>query len=771
MICYICYLSERRHEGECAEYHLSGLPPSPNPHGGPARPQGEGEATRHNVVMSAGISVAVPTPDPSVICYLLSAICVTHSRVPLGAGRRSPHTTTTCLRTHQVVESAPTPVPVLYGFRGGRRAMSSIWCDAVSPTDAVIQPSTRFMNWHEPQQFDRSAISPTHNVTINDAALAASAYVNTAVAQWQPRHSDMHIVVLGTSVSVGCGSRAPALTCDPSMSWARHAGQWLDGLMSGSGLRTHLHLFGKNSVTPTYFLQCLDSKVRRDTALVLLELQPVVSELTVQEVDAVAAALRRVAPRAVIAFVGWPTSQQARNTTRLDDALNASAARSGFDALLISHLMATGGYRGHLKAYYGDHVHPNSRGHGLMGEVRLWLRACLPAILAALPYSTGHTPALLACTADETAKDVLIDIALAASVRACTHTQAVARFIAWRLRAAVCSSQSTAREVTRGTSRAWGTLMSTEEGAGTDSSADADDDQSPTARRFTEQCLDATALVNSSCTISSTISNWGGKGVCAAVSGWTLVDEGGAKGVHKRGLVSARVGDILRIGPIASDVRCGLLSAQLGFLQSWRPEQGALRISCVGCKCHGLPGFWNSRAYPFPLVQTSTRREGRTNAQLPTPGAGCEPYASSTSRDATKSRCELQNASVTATTRFWIALEDAKKKPSALSPAPPSRSECYIHVAHWGYPDTITPSRVRVDSLSLAQVDCLELCPLCASQYLATLNHTILPLLERCARSRSNTTDGHHVVPQCSRAVCSESALRRAPVLDQSVVV
>ena len=74
--------------------------------------------------------------------------------------------------------------------------------------------------------------------------------------------------------------------------------------------------------------------------------------------------------------------------------------------------------------------------------------------------------------------------------------------------------------------------------------------------------------------------------------GIALRDEGGEKAVQKLGLVSEVPGGQLSIGPLASDVRCGLLSVSLGYLQSWRPEQGRFRIDCVGCSCFGPQGAW-----------------------------------------------------------------------------------------------------------------------------------------------------------------------------------
>lgn len=123
-----------------------------------------------------------------------------------------------------------------------------------------------------------------------------------------------------------------------------------------------------------------------------------------------------------------------------------------------------------------------------------------------------------------------------------------------------------------------------------------------------------------------------------AGSGWSLIDEGGAKAVPKLGLASWRVGDVLRLGPIpnvappvpnveppipnmgasthnggalvgATRPSCGVTLAQLGYLMKRGGQgyaQGAIEISCVGsCFCV-RKGRNRHELAPFPIVKTDS---------------------------------------------------------------------------------------------------------------------------------------------------------------------
>ena len=58
------------------------------------------------------------------------------------------------------------------------------------------------------------------------------------------------------------------------------------------------------------------------------------------------------------------------------------------------------------------------------------------------------------------------------------------------------------------------------------------------------------------------------------------VKNGVKKGVKKLGYLSTQVGTTITLGPLLPQIRCGLYDASLGYLQSWRPEMGALHGTC-----------------------------------------------------------------------------------------------------------------------------------------------------------------------------------------------
>ena len=163
--------------------------------------------------------------------------------------------------------------------------------------------------------------------------------------------------------------------------------------------------------------------------------------------------------------------------------------------------------------------------------------------------------------------------------------------------------------------------------------------------------------------------------------GITLRDEGGEKAVQKLGLVSDVPGGKLSIGPLASDVRCGLLAVSLGYLQSWRPGQGRFRIDCVGCQCFGQQGAWAAGADPFPIVDT---------------------WKSSVATGSARGPSEMNNATITVFTSFFLY----KKA-----------GPCWINVSHL-QPDKREEarhtrknySRIRVDAVGLEMADCSANC-------------------------------------------------------------
>ena len=169
----------------------------------------------------------------------------------------------------------------------------------------------------------------------------------------------------------------------------------------------------------------------------------------------------------------------------------------------------------------------------------------------------------------------------------------------------------------------------------------------------------------------------------AAPGGWQLVNEGGAQvhGTRKLGLLSTQVGQSLVLGPLVPELRCATLAVSLGVLQSWRQDQGALRVDCSGCDCVEGNEKWRRKedlqATRFPLVQTHSHLLPRSTVTLP-------------------------NATVTVQTRFFVVKDER---------------ECFVNITHVTWPardeaQAARRSRVRVDNLALQEPQCGSVCRL-----------------------------------------------------------
>lgn len=70
---------------------------------------------------------------------------------------------------------------------------------------------------------------------------------------------------------------------------------------------------------------------------------------------------------------------------------------------------------------------------------------------------------------------------------------------------------------------------------------------------------------------------------------WTLVDEGGRKGVRKLGYVSTSPGERITLGPLLPDVSCALVDATLGYLRragapSRADSRWSARVAALACE-------------------------------------------------------------------------------------------------------------------------------------------------------------------------------------------
>ena len=163
----------------------------------------------------------------------------------------------------------------------------------------------------------------------------------------------------------------------------------------------------------------------------------------------------------------------------------------------------------------------------------------------------------------------------------------------------------------------------------------------------------------------------------ALPKGWILRDESTVRSVTKLGFVSETPGgDPLVLGPIqlppgAASAACLGVILSLGFLMSWRPEQGALMVTCEGCPCTRIKGMYAPHMFPFPFIETST-------------------YAQSHAND-----LHHRNVSVTYVTTFWAQWSHS--------------TPCFVKVAHerskWSHSRAQERSKVRIDSLYVRRAE------------------------------------------------------------------
>jgi hypothetical protein len=191
------------------------------------------------------------------------------------------------------------------------------------------------------------------------------------------------VAVFGGSVTAGCGAAFPSFRCDSLTSWTR---MLHDKLVAELGQQVEVHVWGKNAIRADYFTQCTSEKLSERTNVVLLELQPNLWMRGQRQcpncalyLEEVVEHVRRIAPRAAIALIGWPI---AGRVVPIEPVMRQVAAQRGLDLWLASSWTRTQKWAGFRKTHnisggglYADEVHPNLLGHTLLanGASRLML--------------------------------------------------------------------------------------------------------------------------------------------------------------------------------------------------------------------------------------------------------------------------------------------------------------------------------------------------------------------------------------------------------------
>lgn len=204
------------------------------------------------------------------------------------------------------------------------------------------------------------------------------------VAERMRSHRRLHVTVLGTSPTAGCGAGEPwaapanvslGRQCTLGRSWGRRLHDELRTVLRRAlpgqpALRLTVRLSYKNAVAAEFFARCTSSHLSNTTDLVLAEFA---TNLWGSNVTALLASLRAVAPRAPIVIAGWTAQRPAA----LDRAIEESARAAGADVVRMSRVLERvalpppWGLSLPQPTFYAgrgkDKVHPNPKGHALFG--------------------------------------------------------------------------------------------------------------------------------------------------------------------------------------------------------------------------------------------------------------------------------------------------------------------------------------------------------------------------------------------------------------------
>ena len=151
--------------------------------------------------------------------------------------------------------------------------------------------------------------------TVRSASCSSWARARASAIERRP----LSIVVLGGSVTAGCGAAQPLQRCDVLSSWSRLLHDQLVAGLGGQDEQVQMAVWGKNAIRTEYFTHCTSAKVPASAHIVLLELQPnlwMSGQMTcpncARYLTELIQHVRMAAPNAAIVFIGWPIKHGAR---------------------------------------------------------------------------------------------------------------------------------------------------------------------------------------------------------------------------------------------------------------------------------------------------------------------------------------------------------------------------------------------------------------------------------------------------------------------------
>ena len=203
----------------------------------------------------------------------------------------------------------------------------------------------------------------------------------------------LNVVVLGASVTMGCGacdfgvSHFPEVSqsdrrhgcptshtrsyCDLAMSWVRQFQDELNDLWLAGALpvQPSTTVWARNAVGANFFASCPELHVTdiANSHLVLIE---IASNLFDGSLHKLLERLRCAAPEAAFAFVAWPQLSNVPRYAALKE-IETAAAQADADVYdVASAIERLGIVRKRFYAQLGlDNVHPNALGHHVLGRL------------------------------------------------------------------------------------------------------------------------------------------------------------------------------------------------------------------------------------------------------------------------------------------------------------------------------------------------------------------------------------------------------------------
>ena len=251
------------------------------------------------------------------------------------------------------------------------------WQDTWQAEDAARGTPTQLLVAGEPTTFqalNATAYGSQHLQASAGLLESACIWQNASRARWIAAATSAcssPVIVLGTSVSAGCGGGAPRGACSVEYSWARFLQDFIDLQLRRAGvpgLRVRVNLYSKNAVAARYYTHCTGAKVPPGPGIVLLECATNLwgsADKVRKEAASLVRAVRRVAPEKVIAFAIWPSFQD----TIVPAVIRQLAQVEGADVMDFSHILKQLQRGTNTKAFYWDRVHPSPAGHALFAAV------------------------------------------------------------------------------------------------------------------------------------------------------------------------------------------------------------------------------------------------------------------------------------------------------------------------------------------------------------------------------------------------------------------